>query len=97
MIGKSFAGLVRYNIGKPEARILDANGVRTKNMEQIIHDFNMQRKLNPDLGKAVGHIALSWSVHDKDKLTPEIMVLREGLYGGYEDQKYAIPDCTTPG
>jgi hypothetical protein len=80
MIGKSFAGLVRYNIGKPEARTLDASGVRTKNMEQIIHDFNMQRKLNPDLGKAVGHIALSWSIHDKDKLTPEIMVLRAKDY-----------------
>ena len=80
MTGKSFAGLVRYNIGKPEARILDANGVRTKNMEQIIHDFNMQRRLNPDLGKAIGHIALSWSIHDKDKLTPEIMVLRAKDY-----------------
>ncbi|HXI01446.1 MAG TPA: hypothetical protein VNI52_14350 [Sphingobacteriaceae bacterium] len=38
-----------------------------------IQDFNMQRKMNPGLGQAVGHIVLSWIASDKEKLSPEAM------------------------
>lgn len=74
MIGKSFGGCVRYNVLKPEALILHADGVRIDSVQTIIHDFNLQRKLNPNLEKAVGHIALNWSINDKGKLSPDIMV-----------------------
>lgn len=72
--GKSFGGCVKYNVLKKDAAILYAIGVRKGNAEQTIRDFNMQRKMNPGLGQAVGHIALSWSANDLDKLNDELMV-----------------------
>ena len=72
--GKSFGGCVRYVVQKQDAQVLYAEGVRTERLNQTIRDFDMQRKINPDLGKAVGHIALSWSVNDQLKLNNEMMV-----------------------
>lgn len=73
MSGKSFGGCVRYVTGKQEAVILEASGVRAGSASRMISDFNMQRKLNPELGKAVGHIALSWHLRDREKLNPSLM------------------------
>ncbi len=72
--GKSFGGCIRYVVQKFDAVILDSAGVRMQEVNQIINDFNLQRKYNPNLGKAVGHIALSWSVNDLPKLNDEMMV-----------------------
>jgi len=72
--GKSFGGCIRYVVQKHDALILGAAGVRMRQVNQIINDFNLQRKYNPNLGKAVGHIALSWSVNDLSKLNDEVMV-----------------------
>ncbi|WP_295795903.1 relaxase/mobilization nuclease domain-containing protein [Mucilaginibacter sp.] len=72
--GKSFGGCIEYNVLKKEAAILYADGVRIDKTAHIIADFNMQRKMNPGLGQAVGHISLSWSLEDKDKLNDEKMV-----------------------
>ena len=72
--GKSFSGCIRYVVQKPNAVILDAAGVRMQQVNQIINDFNLQRKYNPNLGQAVGHIALNWSVNDLAKLNDEVMV-----------------------
>lgn len=73
MTGKSFSGCVRYVVDKPEAKILEAQGVRIDSAERISRDFGMQRKMNPELTQAVGHIALSWSIRDKDKLSEAVM------------------------
>jgi len=72
--GKSFGGCIEYNVLKKEAAILYADGVRIDKIAHTIDDFNMQRKMNPGLGQAVGHISLSWSPEDKDKLNDEKMV-----------------------
>jgi hypothetical protein len=72
--GKSFGGCIEYNVLKKEAAILYADGVRTDKTAHIIADFNMQRKMNPGLGQAVGHISLSWSPEDKERLNDEKMV-----------------------
>ncbi|CAN5494181.1 hypothetical protein BH09BAC6_BH09BAC6_34030 [soil metagenome] len=72
--GKSFGGCIEYNILKKDASILYADGVRIDKIAHTIDDFNMQRKVNLGLGQAVGHIALSWSPEDKDKLNDEKMV-----------------------
>ncbi len=72
--GKSFGGCIQYNVLKKEAAILYADGVRIDKIAHTIDDFNMQRKMNPGLGQAVGHIALSWSPSDSDKLNDEKMV-----------------------
>ena len=72
--GKSFGGCIEYNILKKDAAILYSDGVRIDKIAHTIDDFNMQRKMNPGLGQAVGHIALSWSPNDEDKLNDEKMV-----------------------
>lgn len=71
--GKSFKGLLEYNLMKKEATILDADGIRIDKIAHTINDFDMQRKMNPNLGQAVGHIALSWSENDKEKLNDDVM------------------------
>lgn len=68
--GRSFGGCIRYLLQRELACIMDADGVRAHDMALIIRDFNNQRKMNPNLGKAVGHLILSWSKEDLDKLTP---------------------------
>jgi hypothetical protein len=72
--GKSFKGCVEYCMLKKDAVILDADGVRTDQVAHTIADFNMQRKMRPGLGQAVGHIALNWSPEDATELTDELMV-----------------------
>lgn len=79
-IGRSFAGVVRYVMQKPEARLLHTEGVRDSSVQAVIDDFNTQRKINPDLSRAVGHIALSWSKNDIEKLSSEIMIQRAQEY-----------------
>lgn len=75
-IGSNFGGVVRYVIEKQEATVLMAEGVRTGEVQAMIQDFDMQRKVNPDLTKAVGHISLSWSKEDAARLSPDIMKQR---------------------
>ena len=72
--GKSFGGCIQYNVLKKDAAILYADGVRIDKIAHTIEDFNMQRKMNPGLGQAVGHIALNWSPNDRDKLNDEKMI-----------------------
>lgn len=55
VIGKSFRGCLRYVVQKQDAEILLAEGVRAGDASQMTRDFNMQRKLKPSLGNAVGH------------------------------------------
>ena len=72
--GRSFGGCIRYVIQKQDALILEGAGVRIQETNQTINDFNVQRKYNPNLGQAVGHIALSWSINDQSKLNDEVIV-----------------------
>ena len=93
MTGRSFGGCVRYNLQKPDAILLDSQGLREDNMQTIIDDFNLQRKTNAALGKAVGHIALSWSVEDKRRLSSDNMAEVARLYMeqmGISDTQYLI-------
>jgi len=93
MTGKSFGGCVRYNLQKPDAILLDSQGLRVDDMQTIIDDFNLQRKTNAGLGKAVGHIALSWSVEDKKRLSSDNMAEVARLYMqqmGITDTQYLI-------
>nr|WP_240773483.1 relaxase/mobilization nuclease domain-containing protein [Pontibacter sp. SGAir0037] len=93
MIGKSFAGCVRYVAQKQGARVLAAEGIRTDSVSAMVADFHLQRQLRPELGKAVGHIALSWSTHDKEKLSAEVMAERAREYlekMGIQDTQYLV-------
>ena len=75
-VGSNFGGVIRYAMEKQQASLLLSEGVRTGEVRAMIDDFNLQRKLNPDLTKAVGHISLSWSKQDAARLSPEIMKQR---------------------
>jgi hypothetical protein len=72
--GRSFGGCIRYVVDRQEAKILAAEGVRMQNASTLTQGFNLQRKMRPELGKAVGHLVLSWSKEDLTKLSDEIMV-----------------------
>ena len=78
--GRSFGGCIRYVVDRPEAKILAAEGVRIQNSSTLAQDFNLQRKMRPELGKAVGHLVLSWSKEDLPKLSDEIMAERAKEY-----------------
>jgi hypothetical protein len=78
--GRSFGGCIRYVVDRQEAKILFAEGVRMQNAGTLIQDFNLQRKMRPELGKAVGHLVLSWSKEDLSKLSDEVMVERAREY-----------------
>lgn len=73
MIGKiiscsSFAGTVGY-VMKEQSHILAAEGVTPPAVRDMVRDFKDQMLLNPRLKNAVGHISLSFSPKDADKLT----------------------------
>lgn len=73
MIGKiiscsSFAGTVGY-VMKEQSRILAAEGIVPPEVRDMVRDFKDQTLLNPRLKNAVGHISLSFSPKDMDKLT----------------------------
>ncbi|SDF77416.1 hypothetical protein SAMN05421827_101498 [Pedobacter terrae] len=72
--GRSFGGCIRYIVDKPEAKILFAEGVRMQNATTLTNDFNLQRKMRPEMGKAVRHLVLSWSREDLPKLTDKVML-----------------------
>lgn len=80
IVGKSFSGCVRYVVQKPGAEVLVAEGIRTETVSAMVADFNLQRRLRPELEKAVGHIALNFSAQDTAKLSPAIMAERAWEY-----------------
>jgi len=91
--GRSFGGCIRYVVDKQAAKILAAEGVRMQNASTLTQDFNLQRKMRPELGKAVGHLVLSWSKEDLSKLSDEIMVERAKEYMekvGIRNTQYVI-------
>ncbi len=74
MIGKitkggSFKGCVRYVLGKDKAELLAVSGVLMGDATTIAENFEAQQQLNPEIKKPVGHISLSYSPQDADRLT----------------------------
>src|ERR1700712_291954 len=91
--GRSFGGCIRYVVDRQEAKILAAEGVRMQNASTLAHDFNLQRKMRPELGKAVGHLVLSWSKEDLAKLSDDNMVERAKEYlekVGIRDTQFVV-------
>jgi hypothetical protein len=91
--GRSFGGCIRYVVDRQEAKILFAEGVRMQNAGTLTQDFNLQRKMRPELGKAVGHLVLSWSKEDLSKLSDSLIVERAKEYMkkvGIRNTQYVI-------
>lgn len=73
--GSNFAGVLRYILNpEKQTELIDASGVRLKDMDTIIQSFERQQELNPRISKPVGHISLDFSAQDSDKLTNATMV-----------------------
>lgn len=72
--GASFGGVVKYILDpKKQTNLLDADGVRLKNIDTIAQSFELQRELSPRVSRPVGHISLDFSEQDKAKLTDQLM------------------------
>ena len=70
--GTSFGGTVGY-VMKQDAEILDSEGITPPEVRDMAQDFADQSLLNPRIKNTVGHISLSFSEHDKGKLTDKMM------------------------
>jgi hypothetical protein len=68
--GESFGGLVNYanDILKKDAVIVASDGVSLTSNATITASFKAQAKARPSFRKFVGHVSLSFSPDDKDKL-----------------------------
>jgi len=71
--GKSFKGCVSYVINDT-ATILQAEGVWTETKADMIRSFTMQRSGRKEIKQPVGHIPISFSPEDKERMTNEFMV-----------------------
>ena len=99
-IGRSFAGLVRYQFegrkdlpSDKQAEVLAAVGVRADSAAHMSTDFNRGRQLNPNLGKAVWHTSLSFNPDDAAKLdSAKMLAVAEGYVQkmGLDKTQYAI-------
>jgi type IV secretory pathway VirD2 relaxase len=56
------------------ATLLEAEGVLADTTKDIIRSFAMQRSGRKEIKQPVGHIPLSFSPEDKERLTDEFMV-----------------------
>ena len=56
--GAGFKGCVNYVLGKPDARLLAAEGVLTDSIQSITDCFQAQRMMKPNIRQPVGHISL---------------------------------------
>ena len=70
--GSSFGATVGY-VMKEQSRILGFEGIEPPGVSDMVRDFKDQTLLNPRIKNAVGHISLSFSVKDADKLTDPAM------------------------
>ena len=88
--GRSFGGCIRYVVEKPQAKVLATEGVRNSSVNAMSQDFNLGRKLRPELGKAVGHLVLSWHQADAPKLSDAIMLARAKEYMQKMDREHPV-------
>ena len=93
--GSDFKGVISYVMDKKKnAEIIDSSGVRlSSNNERIAQSFIIQSQMNTRVSKCVGHIALSFSKQDADRMTSDFMVEIASKYMhkmGITDTQYII-------
>lgn len=74
--GNNFGGLVNYanDIEKKDAVVVASDGVSLASNATITASFKVQAKTHSGVKDFVGHISLSFSPEDKDKVDNELMV-----------------------
>lgn len=66
-----FAQEQAQTLEKVLSNLLNSDGVRLKNLDSIVQNFETQRELNPRVSKPVGHISSDFSAQDRAKLSDE--------------------------
>ena len=94
MKGSGFKGVINYILDpKKGTELIDCSEVRTDSISHIAQSFIDQTKLNPRVGKVVGHISLSFSVQDSSKLSNKFVAQMAREYMekmGIKDTQYII-------
>lgn len=73
--GTSFKSTLNYILNQEKGtRVIHSEGVRLKSIESVTQSMSTQAMLNSSVTKPVGHIALSFSKQDANRLTNELMV-----------------------
>ena len=91
--GAGFRGCINYVLGKPDAKLLTAEGVLTDSIQTITDCFQAQRMMKPHLYQPVGHISLSYAPEDAPRMTDEMLVSLAKEYMqkmGIKDTQYII-------
>ncbi len=73
--GNNFGGLVNYanDIVKKNTVVVASDGVSLSSNAAITASFKAQAKVRPEVKNFVGHISLSFSPNDKDKVNNDLM------------------------
>ena len=90
--GSSFGATVGY-VMKEQSRKLGFEGIEPPGVSDMVRDFKDQTLLNPRIKNAVGHISLSFSPKDADRLTDPAMaqIAREYMERmGIRDTQFLI-------
>lgn len=92
--GAGAKGIVDYILDREKrASLIDHDGVLVSDNGSIARSFIAQSKLNPKVGKFIGHVSLSFSGQDLPRLTDEQMVRISREYMqkmGISDTQYII-------
>ena len=92
--GAGAKGIVDYILDREKgASLIDHDGVLVSDSGSIARSFIAQSKLNPKVGKFIGHVSLSFSGQDLPRLTDEQMVRISREYMqkmGISDTQYII-------
>lgn len=92
--GAGAKGIVDYILDREKrASLIDHDGVLVSDNGSIARSFIAQSRLNPRVGKFIGHVSLSFSGQDLPRLTDELMVRISREYMmkmGIRDTQYII-------
>lgn len=92
--GAGAKGIVDYILDwEKRASLIDHDGVLVSDNGSIARSFIAQSRLNPKVGKFIGHVSLSFSGQDLPRLTDELMVRISREYMmkmGIRDTQYII-------
>lgn len=97
--GSCFSGCVEYALAlkekNKEARLLYSEGLMTDTPKDIIDGFECQRHLNSRVRHWCGHISLSYSPKDAERMSDEFMVKLSLEY--MDEMGIKIPSLSSPG
>ncbi len=69
---QAFAGVVNY-VMKKDAEVLRAEGVMAMSSKDMITSFELQQSVRSEIKSPVGHIPISYSPEDKERMTNQFM------------------------